>query len=398
MTTAHILVVDDSKLSTKMIQDRLMDAGYQVTVANSGEEAQAKLRTFTPDLILSDVVMPGIDGYELVRRLRQQSATARTPVIMLTSKGGIAEKTKGFEAGADDYLVKPVEPTELELRIRVLLARVADPARQKATAAEAQVVSVFSLKGGTGVTSIAVNLAVALAQMWQAQVPLVDLDLESGQNAMMLDIKTENTLAELAATKIDDIDEELLSAYLKKHESGVNLLPAPLRPEMAEQVHPSAINQILSLAKGMFGHLVLDLPSTFNEVTLTALDHSSAILLVLSPDLAALKAATATLNVFNALGYPQERIVPILNWTFPRGGLPQKNIEAALKRKISLVIPHEPSLFVESINRGVPLILHKPRAAASVAFSRLAYAVSRDLERENLPESPPPLLAQALSK
>ncbi|OQY24350.1 MAG: hypothetical protein B6I34_03670, partial [Anaerolineaceae bacterium 4572_32.1] len=148
MTTAHILIVDDSKLSAKMIQDRLTAAGYQVTVAHSGEEALAKVSSAAPDLVLSDVVMPGINGYELVRRLRQQPATAQTPVIMLTSKGGIKEKVTGFEAGADDYLVKPVDPTELELRIQALLARAAAQAGDDIIGEEAKLISVFSLKGG----------------------------------------------------------------------------------------------------------------------------------------------------------------------------------------------------------------------------------------------------------
>jgi pilus assembly protein CpaE len=367
-------------------------------VAYSGEEALARLRSATPDLILSDVVMPGINGYELVRRLRQHSATANTPVIMLTSKGGIQEKVAGFEAGADDYLVKPVDPTELELRIRALLARAAAQVGEKAVREEAQVISVFSLKGGVGVTSIAVNLAVALAQMWQVEVPLVDLALESAHGAMMFDLKAKNTLAELSAASLDDVDADLLMTYLQRHESGVRLLPAPLRPELAEQVTPVAVNHALTLAKSLFSYVVLDLPSTFSEVTLTALDLSTVILLVLSPDLAALKVATSTLGVFASLGYAADRIVPILNWTFPREGLPQKNIEAALKRRIPLVIPYEQTLFVEGINRGVPVVLRRPRAPGAMAIARLAYAVSRNTERENLPETLPPLLAHIVSE
>lgn len=401
MSKAHILVVDDSKLSAKMISDRLAAAGYRVTVAHSGEEALVETSSATPDLILSDVVMPGIDGYELVRRLRKLPATAKTPVIMLTSKGGIKEKVAGFEAGADDYLVKPVDPTELELRIRALLARAAAQASvesEEAVREEAQVISVFSLKGGVGVTSIAVNLAVALAQMWQQKVSLVDLALESAQDAMMLDLKAKNTLVELSATNIDQVDAELLTAYLLEHPSGVRLLPAPLRPELAEQVTPTAVGHALTLTQEMFSYIVLDLPSTFDEITLTALDSSSAILMVLSPDLAALKAATATLDVFASLGYPNDRIVPILNWTFPREGLPLKNIEAALKRRVPLVIPYEQTLFVGSVNRGVPAVLRKPQSPGAMSIARLAYAVSRDTERENLPETPSPLLAQVLAE
>ena len=397
MSTAHILVVDDRKLSAKMLQDRLIAAGYQVTVAFSGEEALVTLRSITPDLIMSDVVMPGIDGYEFVNRLRQHPLTTKTPVIMLTSKGGISEKVKGFEAGADDYLVKPVDPTELELRIGALLARAAAQA-EDVVREKGEIISVFSLKGGAGVSSIAVNLAVALAQMWQQKVPLVDLALESAHGAMMLNLTVQNTLAEMSATKPDGIDTELLNAYLVDHESGVRLLPAPLRPELAETVTPAIINHVLTLAGELYSYQVIDLPSTFNQVSLIALDISSIILLVLSPDLAALKAATAAMDVFTSLGYPADRIVPILNWTFPREGLPQKNIEAALKHKIPLVIPYDQTLFVESINRGIPAILRKPQSPAATAIIRLAYAISRATERENPPETPSPLLARVLAE
>ncbi|MFZ5917566.1 MAG: AAA family ATPase [Chloroflexota bacterium] len=395
---AHILVVDDSRLSAKMIQDRLEAVGYRVAVAHDGEQGLAAVRATPPDLVLSDVVMPGIDGYEFVRRLRKYPPTARIPIIMLTSKGGIAEKTRGFEAGADDYLVKPVDPAELELRIRALLARAMAATGAITPQTSGQIVAVFSLKGGVGVSSVAVNLAVALAQMWQMQVPLIDLALESAHGALMLDIKARPSLAELATVKPEDLEPEVLNAYLQPHESGVRLLQAPLRPELAEQITPTAIAHILTLAQSLFGYLVLDLPSTFCETTLAALDLSAVVVLLLSPDLAALKCATAALDVFAALGYPEERVLPVLNWTFPREGLPQKNIEAALKRHIPLVIPYDPTLFVESINRGLPAIWRKPQSAASMAIARLAYAISRSLERENIPESPPALLARVLSQ
>jgi len=123
VNTARILVVDDSRLAQKMIRDRLESAGYAVVTASSGEEALAWLQREVPDLVISDVVMPGIDGYELCRRMRKQPRLANVPVILLTARGGIAEKVAGFEAGADDYLVKPFDPVELELRGKGLLAR-----------------------------------------------------------------------------------------------------------------------------------------------------------------------------------------------------------------------------------------------------------------------------------
>jgi CheY-like chemotaxis protein len=116
MNMAKILVVDDNKLAVKMIADLLVSKGYGVSVAFSGEEALAQVRDEVRDLVVSDLMMPEMDGYELCRRLRRDPVTAKVPIILLTSMGRISNKEAGFEAGADDYLVKPVVPAELELK------------------------------------------------------------------------------------------------------------------------------------------------------------------------------------------------------------------------------------------------------------------------------------------
>jgi CheY-like chemotaxis protein len=116
MNMAKILVVDDNKLAVKMIADLLVSKGYGVSVAFSGEEALAQVRDEVGDLVVSDLMMPEVDGYEFCRRLRRDPVTAKVPIILLTSMGRISNKEAGFEAGADDYLVKPVVPAELELK------------------------------------------------------------------------------------------------------------------------------------------------------------------------------------------------------------------------------------------------------------------------------------------
>nr|HID14216.1 response regulator [Anaerolineae bacterium] len=162
MTTeaAKVLVVDDSALQTRIVGDALRAAGYQVSAANSGEEALGLATTWQPDAIILDVMMPGMSGYQVCRALRQEKTTAHIPVMMLTTKGGIEAKVAGFEAGADDYLVKPVDTAELLVRLKVLLRRARGA--EYAVTRTGQLFAVFSLRGGVGVTSLAVNLAVTL--------------------------------------------------------------------------------------------------------------------------------------------------------------------------------------------------------------------------------------------
>lgn len=372
MASARILVVDDSRLAQKMIGDRLKTAGYSVVTAYNGEEALAWLEREVPDLVISDVVMPGIDGYELCRRMRKEPRLVNVPVILLTARGGISEKVAGFEAGADDYLVKPFDPVELELRVKALLARAwaLTSGEQKP---RGKIISIFSLRGGAGVSTLAVNLAVSLAQAHQQDVPLVDLALESGHAALMLDLRPSLTWADLAQQDPAAVDLEMIQRTLARHASGVLVLPAPLSPALAELVKPGIAEAILSKLAENYPYVVVDTSSTLSDVTLAALDASDTIALVLAPDLASLKVAAAALEIFESLGYPPSRVDLVLNWTFPHGGLPQKNVEAALHKTIQAVIPYEKTAAVQAINRGVPLVLLDPRSLASEAIRKLCW-------------------------
>jgi len=122
-TGKRILVVDDSPLVTKMLQARLGAAGFDVRSASDGLQALAVIKKWMPDLVISDVMMPKMDGRELCRTLRQQPETANLPILLLTAQGGVSEKVAGFEAGADDYMVEPYSFRELLARVRAVLRR-----------------------------------------------------------------------------------------------------------------------------------------------------------------------------------------------------------------------------------------------------------------------------------
>lgn len=388
MSTARILVVDDSRLAQKMIRDHLEKAGYAVVTASSGEEALAWLQREVPDLVISDVVMPGIDGYELCRRMRKQPRLASVPVILLTARGGISEKVAGFEAGADDYLVKPFDPVELELRVKVLLARTRAAAAGEEEKRRGKVLSVFSLRGGAGVSTVAVNLAYALAKAHQRPVALADLALESGHAGLMLDLRPRLTWADLAQQEVSAVDAEMVQRALARHESGIHLLAAPPFPALAELVNSRAVSVTLSLLAEQYPFVVVDTASTMDEVTLAALDLSDIILLVLTPELASLKVASISLEIFESLGYPASRTRLVVNWTFPQGGLGQKHIESALHKSVQMVIPYEKVAVVQAINRGVPLLRLAPGSPAAEAIAELARQIA-PVPTEVAPPEPP---------
>ena len=120
MANEKILVVDDDTNICELLRLYLTKEGYQVTVANDGEEGLEKFNQVKPDMVLLDVMMPKMDGLEVCRRIRK---AGNTPVMMLTAKGQKSERITGFNAGADDYLPKPFDPDELLSRVRAILRR-----------------------------------------------------------------------------------------------------------------------------------------------------------------------------------------------------------------------------------------------------------------------------------
>lgn len=431
MASNKVLVVDDTKLINRMIRDKLVASGYSVEDAYNGPEAIAKLKTFKPDLIILDVMMPGMDGYQVARRVRQDPAAGHVPIIMLTAKAGISEKVAGFEAGADDYLTKPFDPTELELHVRALITRAQTQPPAGGEKPPGKIISVFSLRGGSGSTSIAVNLATVLAQLYEEDVSIVDLSLEAASVSLMLDLIPRLTLANLSReedaansalqaeneqvgrhlsfyasaalshagdaweseiekqkrqaqarlSEVKKIDEDLLKGYMPRHPSGVRLLAAPASPVLAEFVTPKLVQTVLPLLRSSYTHTIIDMAHQLNELNLAAFDLSDQIVVVLTPDMLSLKSTTTILETFRSLGYPAERVTLVLNWTFPKRGLYQKDIEAALGRPISLVLPYESEGLVRAINEGSPITLNQTTSLWTNEVERLAYLISAPIAR-----------------
>jgi pilus assembly protein CpaE len=396
MKQEHILVVDDNEMVTQMMRLLLSRLGYAVTLKTSPVEALKWLRIpgNLPDLIISDVIMPEMSGQEFIRQVRNDPLAAHLPIILLTANNDMTEKIAGFQAGTDDYLVKPVDPTELELRVKALLARAKAPTTAQSQT-EAQVITLFSLRGGAGVSSIAVNLAVALAQLWGIELPLLDLALKNGHCALMLNLKPRYTLAHLAEWDTPTVEATTIENLLLKHESGVRLLPAPLSPIEAELVTPAVIDRVWPFLRASFPLMLVDGGSQFIEPTLTAFERSQAIVLLVTPELASLKAAVDALHVFERLGYGPDHILPVINSTFPQPGLSQRNIESALGRKVAALIPHGHNSFIQAINNGQPVVSANPTSQASLALTNLAYKLTSARMEKSVTGPPSKLLTGA---
>lgn len=385
----RILIIEDDPLSQKLHKKIVEAAGYLVVMASDGLEGLKFAQEQDFDLVISDVMMPNLNGYETCQRLRENPKTTQIPILLLTALDNLESKIKGFEAGADDYLSKPYEPDELIARVSVLLRRRTASAEPRQILEKmGKIIAVFSLRGGVGVSTISANLAVGLSQLWGTESVLVDLALTAGQASLMLNLPLRNTWADLAKVESDEIDQEVLNMTLRDHPSGVHVLSAPRRVEESELVNATTVKRVLEILQQSFDYVILDLPHDFTATSLVGLDSADEILVILSPELASVRSSAMVLDVFSTLEYSPNKVRMILNWIFKRQGLAKTDIEAGLGREINIIIPNASDQFIRAINYGSPPVLEEPDSPLGAIFEDLAYWVSQDDHKKHRPDEP----------
>jgi pilus assembly protein CpaE len=393
----RILAVDDDPITLKLVAVTLARAGYEVLTAKDGKEALTRVESLQPDLIILDVMMPGMDGYEVCRRVRGKPSTAGIPIMMLTATSSLENKIAGFEAGSDDYMVKPFEPAELEAHVKALLRRRGTQTLTGLQKPEmgCKVLAVFSLRGGVGVSTLATNLSTGLRRIWDSSTVLVDMAFTCGQCALMLNLPLRSTWANLTrvpytekAIALTDLEPAMVNQVLLSHASGMRVLAAPPTPAQGEEIDADRVTHVLTLLRRLNDYLVLDMPHDFRDPTLAALDSAQQIVYIIAPDIASVQAASRALEVFGELGYPENKIVLVLNWVFQSRGLPRKDIEAALRRSVDIVIPFASEQMVDAINTGTPPVLKAPDDPLTVLFEDVAFMLSKDEHKTFQPTSP----------
>lgn len=403
---ANILVVDDTASMLQLVELQLKDAGYQVFTATDGAHALRAVQQNKMDLIITDVMMPGMDGFELTRRLRGDAATSNVPILTLTAHSELESKIKAFEAGADDFMPKPFDAGELVARVNVLLRRAAAATAMQAAAPRiaepmehgAQLIAVHSLRGGVGCSTLAVNVALALAGLWETPALLADFVTTTGQVALMLNLPLKRTWANLMHIPLADLERADVEAIVTPHASGLRVLMAPTDATQSANLEAARVEKMIQLIRPQYGYMVVDLTHDFGAIAVKVLERADILLLALAPDLASIRAAAATLETYRQLEFPLEKIRVVLNWTFAQHGFPRQEIEDALRLKISFVMPHAPLVFVNAINRGAPPMFEKPDEPISGYLEDLAYLLSRDQDRAAAVSNPKPALKRVLKR
>jgi pilus assembly protein CpaE len=390
----RILVIDDEPMYFKMVDHALKTQRYDVDYSKNGMEGLRMVSQTMPDVVIIDVRLPDLSGYEVAQRLRRDPRYSIIPIMFLTSQGDLSDKLKAFEVGADDYLVKPFQPEELVARINLLVRRSEAMRSAKQTEGErpekASVVAVHSLRGGVGTSSIAVNLAVAFQRLWEHPTMLIDTVLNAGQVALMLNVAPVHTWDDFTGLHVAEMDDAMVKSIIGKHSNGLQYIAAPSYPiaydSLSDDVWAASVEHLCSDNE----FLVIDTPHDFSNVTIQMLTAANHIFLVLAPEMASIRAAVCALNIYEKLGFKENKVVPIVNNIFPQSGIKQNQIEKVLKRRVKYTLPYVPNEFIRAINFGEPVVANNIDSPVTAIIEDIAFELSKEPLRNIPPVSPSP--------
>ncbi|MGH2471563.1 MAG: response regulator [Candidatus Limnocylindria bacterium] len=374
MPGERILFVDDEEQIRKLLSTWLTRRGYEVSVATDGWEALKSIRAKAPDLVITDVNMPNMNGLELTRRMRADHRTARIPVVMLSARKQADDVLSGYAEGADEYVPKPVEMAVLEAKIEVLLRRFRTTRGEAVAKRGGNVILFVHGKGGVGTTTLAVNAAVALAATTIYRVTLLDLNLEFGNAPMLLNLTSSRTLADLAEDAHEQLDETTFGSYLEQDRSGVRVLAGCDVPERAELITVPAVQLAIDHLQKQSDYVVVDAPASFSQQVLAALDVADAAVIVTAAHLPSLRATKQALEVLEKLSYPQERTVLVVNRT-SSSGVEMDHVARFFNRKPDIIVPYTEACD-DAADRGRPLAVLHPDSAASKVIRDLAARIA----------------------
>lgn len=387
----RVLLIDDEQFYLKLIQKKLKESDYELEYAKSGTEGLSKIPSFDPGLLIVDLKMPEMDGFEVLDRLRRDSKFRNIPVIVITAKNELSEKLKAFELGADDYLVKPFQPDELVARMGILTRRgkgtQASEDGSKKTA-DASIIAVHSLRGGLGCSSITVNLGLAFQKLWNKQTLLVDGVLTAGQIALMLNAKPHATWENLVGIREDSLDDMVVDEMLCEHESDIRYIASPRFPIAADTFTNEILALFMEKVKERNDFIVVDAAHDFSDMAINMLNMSSTILLVMAPEMASLRSTMSALEIYDRLGVSVEKVKIVLNNNSSNPAIKQAQLEKVLKREIDFVLPYEAGEVNRALNFGEPFILANPDLPICLALEIMAYQLS-DESYKALPPAVP---------
>jgi pilus assembly protein CpaE len=393
----RVLIVDDVAETRENVRKLLtFEPDFEVTgAARSGREAIQMCEELGPDVVLMDINMPDMDGIAATEAIRRKLPAIQ--IVILSVQNDPNYMRRAMLAGARDFLAKPPMADELisavkragemaheeRSKVATVSSTVSGPASGfglTPSPATGRIIMVYSPKGGTGVTTLAVNLALTLHNE-DTPTALVDGNLQFGDVAVFLNEQGKNTIVDLAP-RAEELEPDVVDGVIIKHaSSGVHILAAPSRPEHAEQVRGEQFGAVLEYFRRLYAYIVVDTTPMLNDITLAALDRADVIVLVVTQDIPSIKNARLFLDLLTTLGASRDRICFVMNKYDKRIAITPEKAGENLKQEVGAVIPLDDRVVIPAVNRGVPFVIDQKSQPVSRAVYTLAEVVRSRLAK-----------------
>jgi pilus assembly protein CpaE len=376
-----ILIVDDDVQTIKFLKLMLERQGYETLSADNGMLALEIVNRAHPDLIILDVMMPGVDGFEVARSIRRNPETSLTPILMFTAKTMLNDKLSGYNAGVDIYLTKPIHPVELNANVKALLAQ--RRARLESSAQKGYTIGLVSARGGTGVSTVALNLAVSYAQKQETNVIAAELKPGHGSWAIDLNLTNNAGLCHLIKKPVSEITQSAVEEQLIPMGPSIRLLLASNASEDVLLV--SSIAQYESLVEVM-GYMapliVLDIGTNFIPAFEVIANSCNEIILLVEPQPTAVKHTYQLADQLRKKHFGSSKALTIVTVNRSRSdlSLSMSQIEKILGQAVAMGIPPAAEQAYRASELGVPLIQLQPEGIVAQQFHLLTGQIAQRVQ------------------
>ncbi len=360
------LIIDDEIAITSIVGRFLESDDFEVETAASGPEGLGKAFSTRPDIVVVDIMMPDMDGYEVCRRMRTDPRTARASIVALTARSQPIDKEMAFLSGADAHVAKPFKGKDLVEVIRSLLD-------EKVCAGPplGYEILILRLKEQAGATMLATNLALSLAAEEGCQTAIADMVLQGGMVGDRLGLPTSEPWS-----LTSQINPDELASHLVRQESGLFALATPVAPP-GGQVAPSAVTRLCQLLGNWHDYVVIDTPVNLGLLASPLLRSSTLILLLLTPEPTVVHQAQTSLAVLLQAGVRPTKIWPILNMMRPEQLPLQQQIEKLWNRPVPAILPWMPKECAQALADRKPIVVGQPESTLATTFRSLAEQIAQ---------------------
>lgn len=380
----NIILIDSEENSRNIIKSYLSDlenvqiSSECILEYSDIDEGIKKSFETQNSILLIDISENTEKALESIRKLKDEKKDSL--IAALSYKATTDVIIKAMRAGAKEFISKPVIKTDFKETITALIQEI----ENKTVNESCKIISTFSNKGGIGKTSIAVNLAMELAQLSKEKVALVDLNLQLGDVATFLDL-TPSFAMDYIANNIQNMDDnELLKTLTRYKNTSLYVIADPLNIDKSQEITAAQIEEILQSLKKSFSYIVIDIGTNIDSKMIKALDMSDLILLVATVNLPAIRSIQRCMEMFNKLGYTKDKIKLILNRYMENEEIKTSDIEEVVKQKVYWKIPNNYLTMMSAINKGVPVNEINPESNIAQNYMDFASKVSDYLITQKL--------------